>query len=586
MKITLKRLALGIASAGLLTIYGCGGGNSSATPTTTSGVTTTFSGVAATGKALANATVSISCAVGSGSAPPTKTDGSYSVDIKNITLPCALKAASSDGTTVLYSVTSATATSKNTQVANITPLTQLLVASLTGSEPAAFFSNFSASTASSVTDSAISTAQTAVLGTLSNAGIDVSGLSTTSLVSGPLVAGSPTSPYDVALEALGTKLTSLASTGTTLATLTTTVANTSTTTASTATATSPTPAATSGKASLPADMLLKTAASNCSAMRSGSYRVFSPTSSPSTNYSSLITIDAATGTITYANASKETVTPNGPCRYLGANGKDDIVVSPAGVIVARSTNDGGLSYQLGIGFPQQTHTLAEAVGSWNAIGLSGNGAGVFSGAAFSATIDAAGAVTGSSCGYLGDWNVTSCTPVTAGKLVLKANSDGGFDLMVNGTLGGRMFAYRAGGGELMTVEVDNDGSFSVFTKQRTDGLPTVGAVTTSWNLSLGSQLTSTVVVDANSNTIVSVDTAAGSWLRKQNTVGLNDGHLETLLANNPRAGYSFRAAGTALADNGTTASFREVTSLGLRGMGLNAALVPTAKRFQISVNQP
>src|SRR5450830_531606 len=206
MNITLKRLALGIASTGLLTIYGCGGGGGS-TSATTSDVTTTFNGVAATGAALAKATVSISCAVGSGSAT-TLTDGSYSVDIKNITLPCALKAASSDGTTVLYSVTSATATSKNTQVANITPLTQLLVASLTGSEPAAFFSNFSASTASSVTDSAISTAQTAVLGTLSNAGIDVFGLSTTSLVSGPLVAGSPTSPYDVALEALGTKLTS------------------------------------------------------------------------------------------------------------------------------------------------------------------------------------------------------------------------------------------------------------------------------------------------------------------------------------------------------------------------------------------
>ena len=36
MKIALKRLAMGIASAGLLTIYGCGGGSGDATPTVTS----------------------------------------------------------------------------------------------------------------------------------------------------------------------------------------------------------------------------------------------------------------------------------------------------------------------------------------------------------------------------------------------------------------------------------------------------------------------------------------------------------------------------------------------------------------------
>lgn len=581
MKIALKRLSLGIASAGLLTIYGCGGGSSS--PNTPIDVTTTFSGVAATGKALAYATVNITCAPGSGRATTTTTtgpNGGYSVDIKNITFPCALKAASSDGTTVLYSVTSATATSSNTQVANITPLTQLLVASLTGSEPATFFSNFSASTASSVTDNAISTAQTAVLTALSTAGIDVSGLA--NLVSGTLVAGSSTNPYDVALEALGAKLKDLAPIGTTLATLTTAVANTSPAATSTNTATS------SGTPSLPANMQLKTAAGNCSALRSGSYRMVNPQSgSDLGDQTGLITIDAPTAKLTLPNGGQETWTPNGTCRYTGANGKDDVVVSQAGVIVARATNNGGQSYKLVIGFPSQTHTLAETAGAWNALSLNGNN-GLFAGIAINATIDAAGATSATFCGdpTSATWDTTTCQTLPAGTLARIANNDGGFDMMNNGQLGGRAFAYRAGGGELMVVEVDSDGSFTLLTKQRTNSLPTVGAVTTSWNLSLGSQLTSDVAVDANSNTIVSVDTAAGSWLRKQNTVGLNDGHLETFLANKPRAGYSFRAAGSAAADNGTTASFREVTSLGLRGMGLNAVLVPTAKRFQISVTQP
>lgn len=282
------------------------------------------------------------------------------------------------------------------------------------------------------------------------------------------------------------------------------------------------------------------------------------------------------------------MTANGTCRYTGANGKDDIVVSQAGVIVARSTNDSGVTYHLAIGFPEQTHTLAEAAGAWNALSLNGGNPGLFAGVAVSSTIDAAGAVNATFCGDPTSvtWDTTTCQALPAGTLALTANSDGGFNVMNNGKLGGRAFAYRAGDGELMVAEVDNDGSFTMSTKQRTNGLQAVGAVTTNWALSLGSQLTSTVAVDASSNTFVSVDAAAGSWLRKQNTVGLNDGHLETFLANNPRAGYSFRAAGTALRDDGLTATFSAVTSLNLRGMGLNAVLVPTAKRFQISVNQP
>ena len=44
MKITLKRLAFGIASAGLLTIYGCGGGGSSTAPSTTNVPVTVIDG--------------------------------------------------------------------------------------------------------------------------------------------------------------------------------------------------------------------------------------------------------------------------------------------------------------------------------------------------------------------------------------------------------------------------------------------------------------------------------------------------------------------------------------------------------------
>ena len=588
MKITLKRLALGFASTGILTIYGCGGGSSSAT--TTSDVTTTFKGVAATGKALANATVNITCAAGAESTT-TKPDGSYSVDVKNITLPCALKAASSDGTTVLYSVTSATATSSNTQVANITPLTQLLVANLAGTEPAAFFSNFGASTASSVTDSAIDAAQTAVLGTLSNAGIDVAGLTSTNLVSGTLVAGSSTNAYDVALEALGAKLTALAPTGTTLATLTTAVANTSTTTAPTSTAT------TNGTPSLPAAQLLKTADNNCSALRSGDYWAITPVmggniasqyTSASYNASNKTATNLVGNSTVFSNASTA-------CRYnLAADSLSDIVVSQAGVMVARYRDGNGV-FRLGYAIPKQTIALSELAGTWNGLGFERNDAGTsYAGNAFTATISSTGVVSDVvSCNGASTSSTCSAEAVT---INFSSNSAGGFDLIgsdAGGTWTDRVFAYRAGNGDLMMLEVTGNGSVSVFTKKRTLSLPTVNTVQgASWSIRTLGTLVANPLNISYPATVTAVDSGAGSYTR---TVNLADGKVdysETILQNAPRAGYNFRATGstTSVLDS-RTVNVRERTSLGLRGMGVSVQSVPvqtgiSSAGFQMSVDQP
>lgn len=583
MKLTLKRLSLAIVGAGLLTIYGCGGGGSSAAP---SNVTTTFSGVAATGAALAGATVNITCASGSGSTTAAA-NGSYSKNLTGITLPCALKAASSDGTTVLYSVTSATATSSNTQVANITPLTQLLVASLAGTEPADFFSAFGASTASVVTDSAISTAQTAVLGTLSNAGIDVSGLSATSLVSGTLVAGSASNPYDVVLDALGAKLTS---TGTTLATLTTTVADTSTATGSTSTSTT-----TPNVASLPAAQLLKTADSNCSALRSGDYWVFKPTMGGTiANQFHGISYDASTHTITNDQqpATPSVIAPNGTCRYLA--GTTDIVVSQAGVLVARDQDDSSI-YRLGFAIPKQTIAVSELAGTWNALGFELNDIGTsYAAKAVTATVSSTGVV--SNVTFCDGASTTSTCSAPTPTITFSSNSAGGFD-MTSTTVGDpwtdRAFAYRAGNGDLMLVEVSGNGSLNTWTKQRTLSLPTVNTVqSASWSIRTLSTLIANALNISYPATVTAVDSAAGSFTR---TVNLADGtvdYSETILQNTPRAGYNFRASGSTTSVSGSgTATIRERTSLGLRGMGVSVQSVPvqtgiSSAGFQMSVDQP
>lgn len=562
----------GMAIAGA--IAGCGGGGSSdpvATPPTTTALA--VSGTAADSAAIASKTVQAKCATGAGSAT-TKGDGSYSISIDGGKLPCMASVTGNDGS-VLHTVA---AGSGNSATAHITPVTQLVVASLAGADPATYFAAFNTTSAATVTSAAVAAAQAAVVATLKSGGVDLSAV-------GDVIAGTLTpaagNAYGTALTALANALTG---SGTTLATLTTTVATTSTTSVGGA-------PVTSGTASLPADVLLKAAASNCSALRSGSYRVVFP--KPGTALASqhgLLTINAATLGIVFTDGSTGSWVANGPCRFLGDSGRSDIVVSQAGVIVVRYL-DTGTTYRLAVAFPEQAHTLAELAGTWNIAGLELNGAGTtYTGIAATATVDTAGGLSAVTfCQNDTTWSVSGadCASVTP-SAGLKANSAGGFDVADTGTgsVFGRAFVYRAGGGELMMAQVAANGGVQMRTHKRVNVLPTVGAVNTSWDLAVTNLLASSGIVGQSSNTIVSVDTSANSWLRTQKTPGATDDHPETLFANNPRDGYTFRPASTPTAIDGTTVTVREWTNLGLRGMGVSALVRPTQKQFMLSVNQP
>ena len=600
-----NRLNLLLAASGLCTLVltGCGGGgddSSSTPPTTTAPPTTTtsnaltISGVAAKGEAIASATVSVKCAAGSATTAPTANDGSYTISVSAGALPCVLQVTSSDSAITLYSVA---AGSGSSATANITPLTQLVVASLTGTDPASYFATFDNSAASAVTSSALSTAQTAVVGTLAAAGIDVSAAAVGDLLTGTLTPKSATTTtgndYDNALEALAAKLAgTVDSSGNTmtLATLTATVAATSSA-ATTTTSTTTTP--TSSTPSLPADLLLKTAASNCSALRSGTYRVVLPSSGAAlADQYGTITIDAGTLGITYTDGSPGTWTANGSCRYSDDNGKTDIVVSQAGVLVARSYDSGTNTYKPVIAFPVQSHTLAELEGTWSTLGMQYDTLSLaYVGATATATFSATGTLSDvSKCSDASTWSVASCSAQAASdQPSYQANADGGFDVIdAGGTVaGGRTFAYRAGNGDLMMVHVKVDGSFEVRTKHRTNDLPAVGRVSTSWDVRFTNHWLATPSVTESTNTVTAIDSTAGSYTRLAKTIGLSDDHLETVLVNSPRNGYNFRAAATVTGTDGVTpVSVSEWTNLPLRGMGLNALLRPGQKQFMFSVQQP
>jgi hypothetical protein len=553
--------ALGCIAA----IAACGDGDSGTLTTPT-----TFSGTAATGAAMAGAAVSISCASGSGTAT-TSTTGSYTTAISGATLPCVLKATSSDGNTVLYSVTAASSTGP--QVANITPLTHLLVASLAGTDPATFFAGFNATTASTVTSSSVSAAQADVLNTLSNAGVNTTGL--TDLLGGSLVAGSG-SGYDGVLDALAALQTS---TGTTLAQLTTTVAASSPAAPITSASNNHTP-------SLPASLLLKTAASNCSALRSGDYVVIQPQKGVTiTDQVSTSSFNASTLTWTDTDGTTNAFTSAGTCQYT--EGGDGYAVSQAGIIMGVNSDQSVAG--LTLAFPKQTIAVADLAGSWIGLGFQKNNAGtayvaetittdVSSSGTFTNVSTCIGAQVGSSCS-------TSTTTIN-----ISSNSAGGFDWVGSGTSTWteRAFAYRAGSGDLMLVTIGGGGSLHVWNKQRTLSLPTVGAVVAGgWYVRMDNQwLAGSLTPTLNSFTVNSVDTAAGSYERTQNTVSGVPDYLETVFLNTPLAGYNLRntSSVTSVFDS-RTVNLRERTSMPLRGMGVSFQSFPTINSFQMSIDE-
>lgn len=131
MKFTPKRLALAIASAGLLTISGCGGGGGS------SGSSVTLSGVAASGAAFTDAIITVKDSTGAtvGTSTAVGADGTYTITLSaGAVAPFILTASRTSADGAVESLTSVvSSTSGTTATVNITPVTNLIASRLTTS---------------------------------------------------------------------------------------------------------------------------------------------------------------------------------------------------------------------------------------------------------------------------------------------------------------------------------------------------------------------------------------------------------------------------------------------------------------------
>jgi hypothetical protein len=111
----------------MLVAAGCGGSNSS-----TSGSSSTLSGVAATGNALAGVTVTVTDSHASSRTTTTDANGHYTLDVSGMTAPFAIVASglAGDGIETLVSMIATQPAVGQTVIANITPLTNALVAAV------------------------------------------------------------------------------------------------------------------------------------------------------------------------------------------------------------------------------------------------------------------------------------------------------------------------------------------------------------------------------------------------------------------------------------------------------------------------
>jgi len=150
-----------------VTLTACSASSNSSNPfsgCTNTGTDLMVTGTAVTGLAIDSGTIQVKCQSGTGTTKTDK-DGSFTVSITNGTRPCILKVTDPISASDMHSLL------ESGTVANISPVTDLIVANTTGLNPTIAFTNFSltvqASINSTKVNQAITIAQksTAALGT-------------------------------------------------------------------------------------------------------------------------------------------------------------------------------------------------------------------------------------------------------------------------------------------------------------------------------------------------------------------------------------------------------------------------------------
>jgi hypothetical protein len=536
--------------AALLTA--CGGGGGSDSPPATGPLT--LAGTAARGAALAGATVSIKCAGGAATpaSATTSATGGYSVSIDNASLPCVLRVAGSGGET-FHSVVPGTGSS-GSFTANLSPLTELVVAQLAAAAPGAFFDDFGSSTAVSAT------ALTQAVAYVKSAIAGVTDLGTTNPVSDALAVGNA---HDQAIEAA---VAGLAAAGITLQA------------AAAAIAANP-------AAPTVVSAALAPAGSECPWLKSGRYRVidpYDPTEPPAR-----VSIDAAAKTAVDPDGQTVALNFDGDCQYTidEPDFTTRLVVSSSGVIMVHGQSKSTAERNFEIALPEQALPISEFAGTWNAASWQPTASPPTPN--YVAEI---GRVTLGANGQMTALDLCSglapCTPESPPLSTLAVNTaDGGFDeVLPDGTHWSRVFLYKTLAGRTMFVWATLEGQLVLGTREATLELPAAGAVTGYRELSLAGNGTIGNLGE-DSVTVNAVDGAT----RRVTRTRASDGRVDTLAYDTPFAGLRHRVANSCTI-GGAPSNCAETVHVPLQGMGINVVTSvganPATSFFNLVVNKP
>lgn len=516
----------GTAAAALaLALAACGGGGGASTPSLAVG------GTAATGAALAGATVAVKCVAGSGTAT-TNGSGGYTVTVEDGALPCIVRVTgtTAGGTPViLHSIVASGTTgagNTTTATANVTPITEMIVAQLMAAMPTEAFDNFDAARVSSDT---VAAALTAIVNALKTAGVDLAGIDPLKAELVPASGSTAGNAYDQVLDTLGQTVPPEA-----LPQVVNQIAN----------------AASSGSSEGLQDAMAAVEGGTlpgCPAAVSGRYR--------SLEYFGRVQVrnldfkNMKFGTEGQAEVYDIAQDASDACKFKvsvtvsGVTTEFAAAIGAAGVgnfKAVRSSNPPGVTGYL---FPVQSHAASAYGGDWAFVqsGFVPNEGLVHRPGKLGVASDGKVSV----CDY--DDSGT-CTPDTGANLTATARSDGGVDLNEATQSGvANLWGYRSPSGSFTVFGTTNAAGASGATIEETHivatratklPLPAVGDVHTAWTAVLrqtGDRTTRTVQAPTlDTNTVTSVNVAESWYTRKL------DGQDETIYVNKPVDGFRKR----------------------------------------------
>jgi hypothetical protein len=485
----------------------CGGGGGGGGGSTSSSPNLTISGVAATGAAIAQGTIDVKCATGTGTAT-SNTDGSYSVSVASGVQPCMLKATDPITKVELHSIVEAGATT-----ANITPVTNLVVANTIGDDPSTAFTSFSSTTQSKITSSNISTAVSRVQAITAALGTDAD-MTGVDFMKGTMTAATGNTSGDATDKKIDALMAALAAADKKITDLTTQVKNLTDTTTAAATVTSVV-----GNAQY--------ALSNCPYARSGDIWVMDLIGSAPGAWNldfQNMRLKKLSDNSTYAlTLKRDSSNALVPCAFTASVSGQTIEyrISTGGVGVWINSNDFGITVPA-----QKTAALTNAsfAGTYPAMGfIKGKTNSLRLGIPFRFEIKSDGSVDGYSCDLtksIPDCNTAAtassdpvtCTAVSNG--TLSCTSLGGMSatavLYVSGNQASMFMAVTN-----MTVGSAAYGGLIAMTKAAEGSLPAVGRTIDAgliWTAGIQSGGTSLVTSTNYASKVESVDATANSFL--------------------------------------------------------------------------